>query len=93
MFRFESGKCYKSYNGKEVIMIPRRTDKSVWINQDHQDPGEAFPYLKRIKVDSEGNEYIVTKYDIPVFAEFEATKGEFNHFITSKMMKFLGAKN
>ena len=88
MFRFETGKYYRSYNGKTIIQVVRRTEKSVYVNTHHWDEKEAFTYLKRIRIDSEGNEYITTKSNnIPIFAEFESNYGGFRNYIMSRIGK------
>lgn len=56
MAKFEVGEYYR--NGDVVFRVERRTDKSIVINTHHMDPREAFTFYKRVKVDSEGNEYI-----------------------------------
>lgn len=84
--RFVSGRYYKSYNGKVVVHIPRRTPKSVYVNTHHTNPNEAMLYLKRIQDDGYG-EYVFTDCGIPVFAEFEASAEEFREFINRNIGK------
>lgn len=49
---FEVGKYYESYGGYDPILVEQRTNKTIWVYNG------SIEWRMRIKVDSDGNEFV-----------------------------------
>lgn len=69
--KFEVGKIYYVNSGMSFWMVVRRTEKTVWLCSAVV---ESKPFMKRVNVDMDGNEYVKFAPKDPIYFSGRETK-------------------
>lgn len=69
--KFELGKIYYVNSGISFWRVVRRTEKTVWLCSAVY---EVEPFMKRINVDMDGNEYVKFATKDPIYLDGRRTK-------------------